>query len=153
MSDEPEWIIEQTKARKRREMFRHREDMEVRLAKIRAKEKAQKERYLKGGQNYKKQKTDTVKPEGGDGDEEQFVLDDYDSDAEQSGSRKGGKAGNGLSAATLELMERLGMNMNGPKEQEVEADDEMKVRYFYLSTLRAYSNSHRYFSALELILS
>ena len=108
-------------------MLRHREDMEARLAKIRAKEKAQREGYLKGDQNYKKRKTAAGKMDGGDDDEEQFVLDDYDSDAEQSASRKRGTAGSGLSAATLELMEKLGMSVNGRKEDEVEAEDEMKV--------------------------
>lgn len=107
-------------------MLRNREDMEARLAKIRAKEKAQREIYLRGDQKYKKRKTDTAKANGEDVDEEQFILEDYDSDGEQSGPRKGGAAGNGLSAATLELMEKLGMN-NGPKEEEVEAEDETKV--------------------------
>lgn len=127
VSDEPEWIIEQAKARKRREMLRHREDMEARLAKIRAKEKAQRERYLKGDQKYKRRKTDATKTDENSDDEDQFVLDDYDSDAEQSGSRKGGTAGSGLSSSTLELMEKLGMNINGPKEEEVEAEDEIKA--------------------------
>jgi chromosome transmission fidelity protein 1 len=108
-------------------MLRNREDMEVRLAKIRAKEKAQRERYLKGDQKYKKRKTNTAKVNGEDVDEEQFILEEYDSDGEQSGPWKGGSAGIGLSAATLELMEKLGMNNNGPKEEEVEAEDETKV--------------------------
>lgn len=109
-------------------MLQNREDMEARLTKIRAKEKAQRERYLKGDQKYKKRKTDAAKLDGQDADnEEQFVLEDYDSDMEQFDSRKGGGAGSGLSAATLELMEKLGMNINGPKEEDVEAEDEMKV--------------------------
>jgi hypothetical protein len=142
-SDEPEWIVEQAKARKRREMLRSREEMEARLAKIRAKEKAQRERYLKGDQNYKKRKTVTEKRDGADDDEEQFVLDDYDSEAEQSLSRKGGTAGSGLSAATLELMAKLGMSMNGPKEEEVEAEDEMKVSKHYSIDLQQ-PNAYRY---------
>jgi chromosome transmission fidelity protein 1 len=97
------------------------------LAKIRAKEKAQRERYLKGDQKYKKRKTDTRKAGEEDIDEEEFVLDDYDSGNEHSGSRKGVSSETGLSAATLALMEKLGMSINGPKEEEVEAEDEMKV--------------------------
>ena len=108
-------------------MLRNREDMEARLAKIRAKEMAQREKYLKGDQKYKKRKTDTAKTNGEDVDEEQFILEDYDSDGEQPGPRKGGSAGNGLSAATLELMEKLGMSINGLKEEEIEAEDETKV--------------------------
>lgn len=118
-------MIEQTKARKLREMLRTREDMEARLAKVRAKEKAQRERYLKGDQKHKKRRTETVNGGGEALDEEHFILDDYDSDAEQYGSRKGGAARSGLSAGTLELMEKLGMGIQ--KEEDVEAEDEMKA--------------------------
>lgn len=122
--NEPEWIIEQTKARKRREMLRQREDMEARLKKIRAKEKAQRDRYLRGDQTFKKRKTDASK--GTDEvDEDQFLLDDYDSDREQSTS---GSTNGNLSAATLELLEKLGMNL-APKEEDVEDEDEIKVIY------------------------
>ena len=101
--------------------------MEARLAKIRAKEKVQRERYMKGDQQHKKRRV-----EGGSSDqavenEEQFVLDDYDSDVDQSVPQKGGTAANALSAATLQLMEKLGMNVNGPKEDDVAAEDEMKA--------------------------
>jgi chromosome transmission fidelity protein 1 len=123
-SDEPEWVIEQAKARKRREMIRQREDMEARLAKIRAKEKAQRERYLKGDQRHKKRKTEVDSHEDA-ANEEQFVLDDYDSDGEQNGS-KDGKASSGLSAATLELMNKLGMNITS-KEEEGEEEEETKA--------------------------
>jgi len=112
--------------------------MEARLAKIRAKEKAQEERYLKGNQKYKKRKTDTEKSDGALDDEEQFVLDDYDSDTESS-SKKGATAESSLSAATLELMEKLGMNVSGPTEEEVEAEDEMKARN-YLSASRMFND-------------
>jgi hypothetical protein len=108
-------------------MLRHREEMETRLAKIRAKEKAQRERYLKGDQRYKKMKVDSIKTDPTDGDEEQFVLDDYDSDTEQSGSGSGETAGSGLSAATRELLEKLGM-LARPREEEVEEEDEIKAR-------------------------
>jgi chromosome transmission fidelity protein 1 len=128
-------MIEQARARKRREMLRNREDLEARLAKVRAKEKAQRERYLQRDQKYKKRKTDAGKTDATDDDEEQFVLDDYDSDAAQSGPRKGEAAGSGLSASTLELMEKLGMNINGPKEEEVEAEDEMKVMNYPLTII------------------
>ena len=131
-SDEPEWVIEQTRARKRREMLRQREDMEARLAKIRAKEKAQKLKYLKGDeQNFKKRKVD----KNGDGkdsdDEEQFVLDDYESDGENA-STKGGLEGV-YSAATLALMDQLGIG-TAIKEEEVEDEDATKVsfsRFYY----------------------
>jgi chromosome transmission fidelity protein 1 len=124
-SNEPEWIIEQTQARKRRELLRQREDMEARLEKIRAKEKAQREKYLKGDQTFKKRKTDAEKSE--EGDEEQFILDDYDSDREQNGI-KNGSAISEYSTVTLELMEKLGMGSSTIRDEDAEIPDETKVR-------------------------
>jgi chromosome transmission fidelity protein 1 len=125
-SNEPEWVVEHAKARKRRELLRQREDMEARFAKIRAKEKAQKERYLKGDQSSKRRKLET-NATGAD-DEEQFVLDDYESDGDSHVQKSAGLSGV-YSAATLELMEQLGMGKS-TKEEEVELDDETKVSYF-----------------------
>jgi chromosome transmission fidelity protein 1 len=122
-SDEPAWIIDQAKARKRREMLRHREDMEARLARIRTKEKAQRDKYMKGDQGFKKRKVDANKTDNGD--EEQFVLEDYDSD--QENGSKGGKSGGTFSAATLELMAKIGMGPVAAKEEEDETEDDIKV--------------------------
>lgn len=122
-SDEPEWVIEQTKARKRREMLRQREDMEARLAKVRAKEKAQKQRYLKEDQNFKKRRVD-VTGDGDTKDEEQFVLDDYESDSEHAGGKV--TLDGVYSAATLALMDKLGIGQV-LKEEEMEDADETKV--------------------------
>ena len=124
-SDEPEWVIEQAKARRRQGMLRQREEMEARLVKIRAKEKAQRERYLKGDHRQKKRKTEENSA-GTEGDDEQFMLDDYDSDGEQHGSNDG-RAGSGLSSATLQLMSKLGMNLDSSKDNEEEAEDEIKA--------------------------
>lgn len=106
------------KARKRRDMLRQREDMEVRLAAIRAKEKAQKERYIKGDQGFKKRKVDSI--QGELDDEEQFVLDDYESDGESGSNRS--QAHGLYSAETLALMEKLGMGKSTtePEEDEIE---------------------------------
>lgn len=103
-------------------MLRSREDMEARLAKIRAKEKVQKDRYLKGDHQVKKRKTYAETP-GKDGDEEQFVLDDYDSDQEQQSTKEGSL----YSAKTLELMEQLGMGSSIAQEEEEEVEEETKV--------------------------
>jgi chromosome transmission fidelity protein 1 len=104
-------------------MLRQREDMETRLAKIRTKETAQREKYLKGDHKVKKRKTDAETSEK-DGDEEQFVLDDYDSDQEQRSAKDEGSL---YSAKTLELMEQLGMGSPVTKEEEEEVEEETKV--------------------------
>lgn len=104
-------------------MLRQREDMEARLEKIRAKEKAQRDKYLRGDHTTKKRKTETKSAEKND-DEEQFVLDDYDSDQEQRGTKDEGSL---YSAKTLALMEQLGMNNSTAKEEEEEVEEETKV--------------------------
>jgi chromosome transmission fidelity protein 1 len=101
--------------------------MEARLAKIRAKEKVQREKYLRGEPASKRRKTEDKGKTGDVEDEEQFVLDDYESDREGEGSLAKGDARNGLSAETLALMEKLGMNLGPPKEEEEELEDEVKV--------------------------
>jgi len=108
-------------------MLRQREDMEARLAKIRAKEKAQRDKYLKGDNTSKRRKIEAEKKEG-EG-EEQFVLEDYESDREQSELKKGA-VGTGFSSATLELMGKLGMGISTADEEEVEVEDEIKVSKF-----------------------
>lgn len=133
-------------------MLRQREDMEARLAKIRAKEKAQRERYRKGDQRQKKRKTGAENNDIGNDDEEQYVLDDYDSDNEQSTTKNGSNFG-GLSAATLELMSKLGMNLQAPQEEDLEAEDEIKVRTRQRHPLSHVSNNHRSFSVLEHTLN
>jgi len=128
--DDPDWIIEQAKARKRRELLRNREDLEERLAKIRAKEKSQRERYLKGGQGYKKRRLESdPTAANADDDDEQFVLDDYDSDGEKSA--RSGLGREGFSAATLELMDKFGLNRQTGADDDLEMDDETKVRHSY----------------------
>jgi hypothetical protein len=125
-------------------MLRRREDIETRLAKIRAKEKAQRAKYLRGDSGPKRRRTDLKQSSGAEQDEEQFVLDEYDSDGEKSSSGNDG----GLSAATLELMEKLGMTIGAPKEDDEEAEDELKVGR-KLSDLRHLSNFWRSSSVLE----
>lgn len=123
MRDEPEWVIEQYRARKRRELLRQREDMEARLARVRAKEKSQRDKYLKDSHKHKRRKPDGGDA-GGSDDDEDFVLDEYESDRGHSQSGQG--AGTGLSAKTLEMMTRLGMVPKANEEDE-EIEEEMKV--------------------------
>lgn len=119
-SDEPEWVVKQTKERKRRAMIGQREELEARLEKIRAREKAQRQKYLKGEEVYKKRKFDGNKSSTEQYDEEEFIVDDYESDSEKSKN----KDSSGLSAETLALLEKVRPK---PKEEELEVPDEIKV--------------------------
>ncbi|PBP26056.1 putative ATP-dependent RNA helicase chl1 [Diplocarpon rosae] len=142
-TDEPEWIIEQSKARKRREMRRRREDMETRLAKIRAKEKMQRDKYLRGDKSSKKRKIAVDQDEG---DEEQYVLEDYESDKERSGKSIGSSSG--LSAETLKLMGQVGMGRIAPQEDE-DDDEEEEVKIFYCS--RTHSQLTQFINELRRV--
>ncbi|KAG9244169.1 helicase C-terminal domain-containing protein [Calycina marina] len=122
-SDEPDWIIEQAKARKRRELLRNREDLEARLTKIRAKEKSQRERYFKGEQRHKKRRKEPAST--AEKDEEQFLLDDYESDGGMPA--KNGSNGEGFSTVTMELMEKVGMTRSTLAEEETEVEDDIKI--------------------------
>ena len=129
--DEPEWVIEAAKARKRKELLRHREEMEKRLENARKKEAAMKKRMLAESRGGKRRRVE----EGGLGvekqdDEEQFALDDYDSDRETDGNgSKSDSAGSGLSAETLALMDKLGVGYGKAKEEEEEVEEEIKIFY------------------------
>jgi len=116
-------VIEQAKARKRRELLRSREELEARLAKIREKEKRERERYKRGEASRKKRKPD-IDEKKTIGTEDEFALDDYESEGESGGKQDDGL---GLSKETLALISQYGGNIN-LKEEEVEEDDEIKVR-------------------------
>jgi chromosome transmission fidelity protein 1 len=127
--DEPEWVIEAARARRRKELLRRREEMEQRLKRAREKEARMKKKMLAGEKGDKRRRVE----EGGVGaekqdDEEQFALDDYDSDREADSNA--GSAISGLPAETLALMEKLGMGYGKPKvEEEEEIEDEVKIFY------------------------
>lgn len=107
-------------------MLRRREDLETRLSKVRANEKALRQQYLRGESVHKKRKPEPGQAGEAEDDEEQFVLDDYDSADEKSNYKTGGTSG--LSAATLELMGKLGMSIGAAKEDDDEGEDEIKVK-------------------------
>ncbi|RKF74582.1 ATP-dependent DNA helicase CHL1 [Golovinomyces cichoracearum] len=163
IEDEPDWVIEQARARKCRQLLELRDDMEARLEKIRLKEKKQHVRYLRGESTFKKRKTAAhLAKENSDPDydEEQFVLDEYDSDHVESGSGNNSKGktqysqrslGKSLySAETLALLNELGMgpidSKNDDEEKYSEIKDEVKI--FYSS--RTHSQLTQFINELRL---
>ena len=52
--DEPAWMVEYAREQRRRALFRERKDLEVRLAKVRAREKRQQEHYESGEPRFKR---------------------------------------------------------------------------------------------------
>ncbi|TQS34994.1 hypothetical protein Golomagni_04600, partial [Golovinomyces magnicellulatus] len=153
IEDEPDWVIEQARARKCRQLLELRDDMETRLEKIRLKEKKQYDRYLRGESTLKKRKiaAHLTKGDGeSDHDEEQFVLDEYDSDHVDSGSGNHSKDKSLYSAETLALLNELGMGPIDLKKDEeekyLEIEDEVKI--FYSS--RTHSQLTQFINELRL---
>ncbi|KAF2195102.1 DNA repair helicase [Zopfia rhizophila CBS 207.26] len=126
-SDEPAWMIEHACRQKKDAAIRRRQDLENRIAKVRAKEKRIKDRYQNGEPQFKRQKMTSNQAGGQDADEAGFILDDYESDEDTSQkSRPATFDDSGLSAETQALMEQLGYSINKKKEEE-EVVDEMKI--------------------------
>ena len=147
--DEPEWVIEAAKARKRKELLRQREEMERRLESARKKEAAMKKRMVAGSKGGKRRRLE----EGGGrveklDDEEQFALEEYESDRETDGASKSGRSGGGLSAETLALMDKLGVGYGKAKEEEEEEVEE-EIKIFYCS--RTHSQLTQFINELRRV--
>ncbi|POS82814.1 hypothetical protein EPUL_004116, partial [Erysiphe pulchra] len=146
--DEPEWIIEQAKARRCKELLAQREEMEAKLARIRLKEKTQRDKYLKGEESKNRNPTKRRKITQGsnsvvENDDSLFMLDEYESDQDQLNSQNSGnrssdklKKNNGRSLysnETLALLNQLGMGTSSSIEIEKDLEIEDEVKIFYSS--------------------
>ncbi|KAJ5854553.1 Helicase-like DEXD box c2 type [Penicillium rubens] len=103
--DEPEWMIEHAKRESRRAITEKRQEFEARLAKIRQEEERVKQTQDSADRPRKKLRLDDSAPELVE-DDDQFVLDDYDSDTENQKKQNDSGNSDGLSASTLALLER-----------------------------------------------
>ncbi|KAL5113796.1 ATP-dependent DNA helicase chl1 [Pleosporales sp. CAS-2024a] len=146
-SDEPAWLVEHAQKQRKHEALRRRQELNERIAKIKAKEKRAKERYENGEPRFKRQKVTTGEASGSE-DEAQFVLDDYESDEEhRKAARSTHFSESGLSAETQALMEQLGYSTGAQKAEEGEAPDETKI--FFCS--RTHSQLTQFTSELSRV--
>ncbi|KAF7924299.1 uncharacterized protein EAE98_007350 [Botrytis deweyae] len=136
-STEPEWVIKAARERRKRELVSRREEMERRLERIREKERKERDRMAgKGdGRSGKRRKIGGdedggMKGESAGGNEDEFLLEDWDSDGEAGGS---GKRGTGdetiFSKETLELKKSVGLWSKGVEDEDEEPEDEIKIFY------------------------
>lgn len=129
-SGEPEWVVEMARERRRKDLARKREELEERLKKIRVRERRERDR-MSG--NLREGKRRKVRVDGGEnfeegGGEDEFLLEDWDSDGEVGGSGRGKTGDEAIfSKETLELMKSVGMTSRKSEDEEEELDDEMKV--------------------------
>lgn len=126
--DEPAWVLEQARRQRTEQLVQRRLELESRLARIRDEEVRLKQQYEKGEPARKRAKRSQEDCALEFEDEQQYVLDDYESDNDSRKSATASTRGGGFSTATLQLMQKLG----GPsalteKDSNTEAPDELKV--------------------------
>ncbi|KAB8293493.1 hypothetical protein EYC80_007800 [Monilinia laxa] len=133
-SGEPEWVVEMARERRRKDLVRKREEMEERFKRIRARERRERD-MMSGRGNVREGKRRKGGVDGGDtvgegNHEDEFLLEDWDSDGEAGGSGRGKTGDEAIfSKETLELMKSVGMSSRKSEDEEEELDDEMKIFY------------------------
>lgn len=145
--DDPPWMLEHARKQRKQEAFRRRQELNERLAKIKAKEKRARERAVGASQIYKRQKVGL--DDADDRDEEtQFALDDYESDEESARISKATRFdSSGLSAETQALMDKLGYVIGEAKTEDGQVLDDTKI--FFCS--RTHSQLTQFSSELSRV--
>ena len=128
--DEPDWMIEHARKERRNRALHDRQELEMRLVRIRERERKLKKKFDAGEPLSKRQKL-AHSSHSDEVDEDQFVLDDYASDDEhQSGNANSSAADFGVSAETQAILKRIGMFTSTTSgDEETELPDELKVFY------------------------
>ena len=131
--DEPDWILEHARREKAQTFIQHRNEFEGRLARIRAKELRQKQRYEHRESQVKRIKVGPAETAVDDDDGARFILDDYDSDEEGAQPKYTSQdlELEGLSTTSRGLMQRLGL-ITEPlpgQEDDLAPTDEIKILY------------------------
>jgi chromosome transmission fidelity protein 1 len=154
--DEPAWMAEHARQAKRKEILHMRVEFEKRLEGVRERERKTRERErvkMVGGEaGWKRRKV-----AGGDDDgdvegdvEDQFALDDYDSDEDREGSRRNNNTGNPqYSAETTKLLEKLGMIVPAKDERHSDDDTEEELKIFFCS--RTHSQLSQFVGELQRV--
>jgi len=144
--DEPDWMAEHAKDARRQDMRQMREEFETRLQAVRDREQKARERRAYNEHVYKRRKVASDDADEEVSNEEQYMLDDYESDDERTKTGNGGKSD--YSAETTKLMERLGMLQSRKQDGAAEEDiDELKI--FFCS--RTHSQLSQFVGELQRV--
>ncbi|PYH76063.1 ATP-dependent DNA helicase-like protein [Aspergillus uvarum CBS 121591] len=120
---EPDWMLEFAKSELSRSMLEKRRELEERLERTKVKEEKQ-ITVVKNPEGPRKKQASTGLPLH----EDQFLLDEYDSDNDQPGlSTKHLRPDSGLSSSTLELLKRFGGQSTAKCDADSDQDDEIKI--------------------------
>ncbi|KAJ4303589.1 ATP-dependent DNA helicase chl1 [Kalmusia sp. IMI 367209] len=146
-SEEPTWILEHARKQKKQAALARKQELEGRIAKIKAKEKKIKDRYRNGEPQPKRLKIPS-NDAADDEDETQFVLNDYESDEDGLSHRKPlAFDETGLSAENQALMEQLGYSVKQKEDDPEDVPDEVKI--FFCS--RTHSQLAQFSSELRRV--
>ena len=143
--DEPEWMAEHARESKRKEILHMRAEFEERLAKVREKERKLREKQISGEPFRKKRKQDGPGEEREVDVEDQFALDDYNSDDEATPRQSGQSQ---YSAETTKLLEKLGM-IPPAKDDRTTDDIEEEMKIFFCS--RTHSQLSQFVGELQRV--
>ncbi|KAI4716679.1 DNA repair helicase [Aureobasidium sp. EXF-10727] len=133
--DEPEWMVQHSREQKKNQVIQKRAELEARLEKIRQHERKIRDRQENGPPVTKKRRLDEDNNNKKDADivdDEQFALDDYESDDQgiKASRSNNGNEELGLSKETQALMHKLGYGISSlSNPEDLEAEDELKI-YF-----------------------
>ncbi|KAI5248876.1 DNA repair helicase [Aureobasidium subglaciale] len=124
-------MVQHSREEKKNQVVRARAELEVKLEKIRQHERKIRNRQESGPPLTKKRKLEDSGNDVDAVDDEQFALDEYESDDEGiNAENSAGDQALGLSKETQALMQKLGYGLSAlPKAEDVEAEDELKI-YF-----------------------
>ncbi|KAL5361862.1 helicase C-terminal domain-containing protein [Aspergillus floccosus] len=142
---EPEWMLEFAKRESSRAITEKRKELEARLAKSRQEEERQRKALENTDAPRKRQKFDVQASTAQN--EDQFALDDYDSEDEENKSSNRIDHASGLSTSTLELLERFRGKIASQSKDNDDGDDEIKI--FYCS--RTHSQLSQFASELRRV--
>ena len=146
-SDEPAWILEHARRQRKQIALARKQDLDDRIAKLKAKEKKIQDRFVNGEPQFKRHKPspDDVAEHV---DEAQFALDDYESDNDGGGRRKLHAFNEfGLSAENQTLLEQMGYSVKQKEEDAGDVPDETKI--FFCS--RTHSQLTQFSSELRRV--
>ena len=128
VDDEPDWMRDHALLQRKQRILQSRSELERKLDAVREKERRVRERFQNGEPSSKRRKI-SDKPKQDKPDDEQYLLDDYQSDDEPRSSTSAVDSELGLSVETEALMKKLGMNLGYSKAEDgtYEPEDELKI--------------------------
>lgn len=143
--DEPDWMAEHARDSKRKEILQMRAEFEERLSKVREKERKLREKQFSSEPSYKRRKQAGLDDESAADTEDQFALEDYNSDDDAASSNVGTSQ---YSAETTKLLEKLGMILPTQGIRQTE-DMEEELKIFFCS--RTHSQLSQFVGELQRV--